>query len=105
MRNEGKEFSGLYEKPALLLIRRPVLYVFLADHERRDFIHEIFAVIGVDLQRDGLREVQREDADDGFAVYHVAADAQVDVLGVTVDDIDEGLDVFCQAELDVDCFH
>ena len=78
---------------------------FLADHERRDLLHEILAVIGVDFQGNGLGQVQGEDAQDGLAVYHVAADAQVDVVGVAVDNVDKGLDILSQAELDIYSFH
>ena len=77
----------------------------LADHEGSDLLHEILAVIGVDFQGDGLGKIQGEDAQDGLSVHNVAADAQIDVVGVTVDDVDKGLDVLSQAQLDVYCFH
>ena len=51
----------------------------LADHERCDLIHQIIAVVGVDLQRDGLGEVQAEDAHDGFGIDNIAAGDQIEV--------------------------
>lgn len=77
----------------------------LADHERCDLIHQIIAVVGVDLQRDGLGEVQAEDAQDGFSIYDMAAYAQIHVVGMAVDDVDKGFDVLGETELDVDSFH
>ena len=77
----------------------------LADHERRDLIHQIVAVIGVDLQRDGLGEIQAEDAQNGFSIHDMAAYAQINVVRMAVDDVDKGFDVLSKAELDVDSFH
>ena len=77
----------------------------LADDEGLEFFHEVFAVIGVNFQGDGLGEVEREDAEDGLSIDDVAADAKVDVVGVAVGNVDEGLNVFSKAELDVDSFH
>lgn len=100
----AKKLVGYAKNRRTRLSDTPVLCI-LADHEGGDLVHEILAIVGVDLQRDGLGEIQGEDAEDGFAIDDVTADAQVDVVGMTVYNVDEGLYVFCQAELDVDCFH
>ena len=100
----AKNLVGYAKNRRIRLADTPVL-CFLADHEGGDLVHEIIAIVGVDLQRDGLGKIQREDAEDGFAIDDVTADAQVDVVGVAVYNVDEGLDVFCQAELDINCFH
>ena len=93
-------------KPASLFAAdSSVIFAILADHEGGDLIHEIIAVVGVNLQGDGLGKVQAEDAQDGLAVDDVTADAQVDVIRMTVYDIDKGLDVLCKAQLDIHCFH
>ena len=78
---------------------------FSADDEGLELFHEIFAVIGVNLQGDWLGEVEAEDAEDGFSVDDVPANTQVDVVGIAVGDVDEGLYVFRETEFDIDCFH
>ena len=62
-------------------------------------------MVGVHLQGDRLGQVQAENAQDGLAVHHMAAHAQVDVIGVAIGDVDEGLDVFRQAQLNINGFH
>ena len=76
-----------------------------ADDERLELFHQIFAVVGVDLQRDGLGEVEAEDAQNRLSVHHVTAHAQVDVVGIAVGDIDKRLYILCETELDVNCLH
>ena len=57
--------------------------------EGLDLVEQIFALVAVDLHGDGLGPVQGEDAQDGLGVNHVTAAAQVDVVGVGTDDLDE----------------
>ena len=76
-----------------------------SDGELLNIGDQIITIITVDIQRDGLGKIQREDTQNGLGVYHMAASAQVHVIRITVNNIDKRLDVFCQAELDVDRLH
>ena len=93
---------------SIVLCRQQVLLCFgngSSDDEGLQLFHQIIAVIGIDLKRDRLGKIQAEDAQNGLAVYHMAADAQIQVIGVLVCNIDEVLHIFRQAELNVNCFH
>ena len=61
-----------------------------ADDEGLELFDQIIAMVGIDFQGDRLGKIQAEDAQDGLAIHHMAAHAQVDVKGVAVGDVHEG---------------
>ena len=77
----------------------------LADDEGLELFHEVVAMIGIDLKGDRLGKIQTEDAQNGLAIYDMATYAKIDVVGVTVGDVDKGLNVLGKTQLDIDCFH
>ena len=62
-------------------------------------------MIGIYLQRDRFGKIQTENAQNGFSVYHMAADAKVDVVGVFVRNVHKVFDVLRQTQFDVYCLH
>jgi len=76
-----------------------------ADDEGLELFDQVVAMIGINFQGDRLGEIQAEDAQDGLTVYDMAADAQVDIVGIFVSDVYKELHVFSKAELDINCFH
>ena len=56
-------------------------------------------MIGVNLKGDRLGKIQTEDAQDGLAIYHMATHAQINVIGITIGDVDEGLDISARLSL------
>ena len=80
-------------------------FIRSTDNEGLEFFHQIIAVVGIDLQRDGLGQIQTENAQDGLPIHDMTADPQVDIIGITIGDVDEGLYILGETELDVDCFH
>ena len=62
-------------------------------------------MIGVNLKGDRFGQVQAEDAQDGLAIHHVTAYAEIDVVGITIGNVHEGLDIFRQAQFDIHGFH
>ena len=77
----------------------------LADDEGLELFDQIIAMIGINFQSDRLGKIQAEDAQDGLTIYDMAADAQVDIVGIFVSDVYKELHVFSKAELDINCFH
>ena len=69
--------------------------------EGLDLVEQIFAIVAVDLHGDGLGPIQGEDTQDGLGVNHVAAGAQVHVVGVSADNLHELRAVGHQVQLNV----
>ncbi len=74
-------------------------------HEGLDVAKEIIAGIRIDFHGDGLAQIQAEDTKDGLRIHHMTACAQIYVVGVAVNDVDKGLNVLRQAQLNVDRLH
>ena len=56
-------------------------------HEGLDIRQQIVAGFRVDLHGDGLGQIQAEDTQDRFCIYHMAACAKVHIVRITVDDV------------------
>ena len=54
---------------------------------------------------DRLAQIQAEYAQYGLGVHYMAAGAQIHVVGILIDDVNKGLDVFGKAQFDIDSFH
>ena len=77
----------------------------LADDEGLELFDQIVAMIGINFQGDRLGQIQAEDTQDGLTINNVTADAQVQIVGVLVGDVDKVLDILCKAKLDIYSFH
>ena len=75
------------------------------DDKGFDFLHEIVAFIGVNLQCDWLGKIQTEDAQNRLSIDDMTAHTQIHVVGMPVDDVHEALYVFGQTKLDIDSSH
>ena len=54
--------------------------------------HFVSAFLGVDVELDGLAQIEREDSHDGLGIDHVAAGYQVKIIVKTGNIINERLD-------------
>ena len=79
--------------------------LYQSDDEGLDLLHHVIAVVGIDFDGDGLREIQAEYAQYGLGVHYMAAGAQIHVVGILIDDVNKSLDVFGKAQFDIDSFH
>lgn len=76
-----------------------------ANDEWLQLFHQIVTVVGVNLEGDRLGKIQAENAQNGLAIHDVTAYAKVDVIGIAIGNVYEGLDIFRQAQLDIHGFH
>ena len=72
------------------------------DDEGLDLLHHVIAVVGIDFDGDGLREIQAEYAQYGLRVHDVPARAQINVVGIAAHNVDKCLYVFRQAQFYID---
>ena len=73
--------------------------------EGLDISEKIVTGIGIDFHYDGFAQIQAENTQNRLGVHHMTASAQVHIVGVTVHNVNEGLDVLREAELDLDRLH
>ena len=74
-------------------------------HERFEGGEELVAVVGGDLEHDGLVEVEAEDAEDGLCVHDIPAALQSEVEVAAGGDVDKLLDGFRGVQFDLNGFH
>ena len=86
-------------------IRRAFVSFGSADDVGLQFLEEIIAMIRIDLERDRLGQIQAEDAQNRFPIHDMTTYAQVDIVGIAVCNVDKGLHVLGEAQLDIDCLH
>ena len=66
---------------------------FLLKQQRLQFVHQGITVIGIGFQNNGFRAFQAAYAQNRFPVYGITSLAQDNRKGITVGDIDQGIDV------------
>ena len=76
-----------------------------ADNEGLELLQQIIAVIGIDFQRDRFGKIQAENTQDGLAINHMAANAQIQVVRLLVCDVHKVLDILRQAQFNIYSFH
>ena len=77
----------------------------LADEERLDILHQIIAIVIVHFQSDGFRKIQTKDAQNGLSIDHVPAHSQINIIRITIRNVNKRFNILREAKLNIHCSH